>query len=86
VHHTILCDVNERVKNTRIPQTFKRHYAVCMHARARACVRACMCAITCVFHVCKYKFFTKTVRKHNADLGPRNRIQERALVDMELHT
>jgi len=45
-----------------------------------------VCAFTCVFNVCIYKFFTKTVRKHNADLGPRNRIQERALVDMELHT
>jgi len=45
-----------------------------------------VCTFTCVFNVCIYKFFTNTVRKHNADLGPSNRIQERFLVDMELHT
>jgi undecaprenyl pyrophosphate synthase len=70
LHHTIFCDANECAKNNRMPQTFKRHYAVCM--RARVCV--CVCAFTCVFNVGKYKFITKNVRKHNTDLGPRNRI------------
>jgi len=78
------------------PRHFKRHYTVCICVCV-VCVCVCVCvvceyacvsvcAFTCVFNVCKYKFFTKSLRKHNADLGPRNRIQERALMDMELHT
>ena len=46
VHHTIFCDVNECVKNKRIPQTFKRYYAVCMHMCVCVCV--CVCVWVCI--------------------------------------